>query len=123
MATTNPGVLAYERAFRVPVSIGGLNTVGNLDTGANVNFVLPKALYDQVATGPLAQAGRGQLANGDIETGRANVHGPFRIGGATITDAEVRVSDRFPELLVGAHALRDFVLLIDQRSKAVALCR
>ena len=48
LATTDPGVLAYERAFRVPVSIGGLNTVGNLDTGANVNFVLPKALYDQV---------------------------------------------------------------------------
>ena len=45
------------------------------------------------------------------------------LGEGTDALSEVRVSDRFPELLVGAHALRDFVLLIDQRSKAVALCR
>ena len=38
-------------------------------------------------------------------------------------NVEVRVSDRFPELLVGAHALQDAVLMIDQRSQRVALCR
>ena len=34
----------------------------------------------------------------------------------------VRVSDRFPKLLVGAHLLQKFVVLIDQRAKRIALC-
>ena len=120
---TDPHVLGYDRAFRVPVSIGGLQVQGNLDTGANVTFVLPTALYEKVSASPLKQAGNGQLTNGDIETRRATVHGPFRIGAASLADVEVRVADRYPELLVGAHALQDFVLMIDQRSKSVALCR
>lgn len=116
-------VLSYERAFRIPVSIGGLMTEGNLDTGANVTFVLPRSLYEKVATGRLERAGRGQLTNGVIEVGRAMVPGPFRVGGATLSDVDVRVSDDYPELLVGARALEDFVLMIDQRSKSVAICK
>jgi hypothetical protein len=50
------------------------------------------------------------------------VKGPFRIGAASLSDTEVRVSDRYPELLVGAHALQHFALLIDQRSRRIALC-
>ena len=116
-------VLTYERAFRVPVSIGGLPTQGNLDTGANVTFLLPRTLYDQVAAGPLQKAGSGRLTNTEIETGRATIPGPFQIGNASLSDVEVRVSERFPELLVGAHALQDVVLMIDQRSRTVAICK
>jgi len=122
LSPAQKNVLAYERAFRVPVSIGTQRTEGNLDTGANVTFVLPRALYEKVATGPLAEAGSGQLANGKIDTLRATVHGPFRIGSASLADVEVRVSDKFPELLVGAHALEHSVVLIDQRSRSVAVC-
>lgn len=117
-----PGVLAYERAFRVPVTIGGVATEGHLDTGANVAFVLPKSLFDRVGGGAVAAAGAGTLTNSTIETGRATVHGPFRIGGASLSDVDVRVSETYPELLVGAHALQHFALLIDQRSQSVALC-
>lgn len=117
-----PGVLPYERAFRVPVTIGTVAAEGNLDTGANVAFVLPKGLFDRVGGGPVAAAGAGTLTNSTIQTGRATVAGPFRIGGATLSDVEVRVSDTFPELLVGAHALQHFALLIDQRTQSVALC-
>lgn len=116
------GVLGYERAFRVPVSIGGTQVEGQLDTGANVTFVFPQSLYDRVQATPLQQAGKGTLTNGKIETQRATVKGPFRIGGASLSDVEVRVSDRFPELLVGAHVLQNYVVLIDQRSKTVAIC-
>lgn len=115
-------VLGYERAFRVPVSIGELQTVGHLDTGANISFVLPQALYERVASGPLEQAGRAQLTNGQIDIQRATVHGPFRVGELSVSDVEVRVSAQFPELLVGAHALQQTVVLIDQRSKTVAVC-
>lgn len=115
-------VLGYERAFRIPVSIGALQTVGQLDTGAAIGFVLPQALYEQVAADPLEQAGRAQLTNGKIDTQRATVHGPFRVGKISASDLEVRVSKEFPELLVGAHALQEAVILIDQRSRSVAVC-
>lgn len=123
LAPHDENVLGYERAFRIPVSIGDVQTVGNLDTGANVGFVLPRALYETLDAGALETAGRGRLTNGEIETQRATVHGPFRIGGVSLSDVEVRVSERFPELLVGAHALQDAVVLIDQRSNSVAVCR
>lgn len=117
------GIIRYERAFRVPVSIGDLETTGNLDTGANVTFVLPQSMYSQVASAPLEQAGVGILSNTTIATGKARIHGPFRIGSITIADIEVRVSDSYPELLVGAHVLQHTTLLIDQRSSSVALCQ
>lgn len=115
-------VVRYERAFRVPVSIGDVQVEGNIDTGADVAFVLPKALFDRVSRAPLESAGFGQLPNTRIATGRAVVHGPFRISGASLSDVGIRVSDRYPELLVGAHALRHFVVMMDQRSRSIALC-
>lgn len=114
--------LAYQRAFRVPVSIGTLQAEGNLDTGANVAIVLPKTLYDRLDAGPLQAAGQGQLANGAVETWRTTVPGPLRIGAVALSNVEARVSERYPELLVGAHALQQSVLLIDQRSRRIALC-
>ncbi|MDG5489429.1 aspartyl protease family protein [Sphingomonas sp. BGYR3] len=122
LGSDDPGVLRYERAFRVPVRIGDTVVQGNLDTGANVAFVLPKPLFDRIDGGTVTAAGEGRLTNGSISTGRAVMKGPFRIGAATLSDIEVRVSDRFPELLVGAYALQHFTLLIDQRSSRVALC-
>lgn len=118
----DPGALSYERPFRIPVSIGGVRTEGNLDTGANVAFVLPRALFDRVGGTSLEAAGAGRLANGTIETGRSTVAGPFQVGQVALEDVEVRVSARYPELLVGAHALQDAVILIDQRAKTVAIC-
>jgi predicted aspartyl protease len=116
------GAMQYERPFRVPLSIAGMRTEGNLDTGANVAFVLPRHLFEKVGGTPLQEAGPGRFANTRIETQRSTVHGPFQIGGASLRDAEVRVSERYPEVLVGAHALGGFVVLIDQRSRSVAVC-
>lgn len=116
------GIVGYERAFRVPVSVGAVRTEANLDTGANIGFVMPKALYTRLSQAPLAPAGAGTLTNTRIETWRGVLPGPVTIGAATLSDVEVRVADRFPELLVGAHVLQKFVVLIDQRSKRIALC-
>jgi predicted aspartyl protease len=116
------GALPYQRAFRVPVTIGNVDATGNLDTGANVAFVLPRALYDRVSTEPLAAGGQASLTNSTIATGRARLKGPFTVGEASAADVEVKVSGEFPELLVGAHFLQHHALLIDQRSQTVALC-
>lgn len=116
------GILGYERAFRIPVSIGDVRTEAKLDTGANVGFVMPKSLYAQVAAAPLEPAGAARLTNTRIDTWRGVVPGPVTLGSAGFSDVAVRVSDRFPDMLVGAHVLREFVVLIDQRSKRIALC-
>lgn len=116
------GALAYERAFRVPAAIGDLNVTANLDTGAAVALVLPKATYDQVAASPLEAAGRARLTNNAIETSRAVVHGPVRVGGALANDVEARVSERYPEVLIGAEILQHYRIAFDQRSQLVAVC-
>ena len=122
LAPENTGVLAYERPFRIPASVGDLAITANLDTGAAVGLVLPRTVFDQVAAGPLDQAGRARLTNGVIDTGRAIVHGPLRAGAINVSDIDTRVSDRFPEPLIGGDVLRNYVIAIDQRSRLLALC-
>lgn len=119
---TGGDVLDYERAFRVPVSLGAFETRGNLDTGANVSLVMPKALYDQVEGTPLTPAGQATLGNTRIDTGRAVLEEPVTIGQVSLSRVQARVSERYPELLVGAHILQQFTVMIDQRNRRVALC-
>ena len=123
LSADNAQVVAYERPFRIPVSIGAVVTEGNMDTGANVEFVMPKSLFDKVAAGPVQAAENATLTNSSLETQSAKVPGPFRFGGAEVSDVNVRISDRFPELLVGARVLQHHKILIDQRSKRIAICR
>ena len=41
--------------------------------------------------------------------------------GATVS-LVVRVAKRFPELLVGAHILQRYTVMIDQRARTIARC-
>lgn len=115
--------LAYTRAFRIPVSVGTHTFVAQLDTGANVGFVLPQSVYEQVSEQPLGEAVRSQLTNGQLESWRGTVQQPIQVGQTSHAEAEVRVSPKYPEVLVGARALQNAVVLIDQRSQVVAVCR
>jgi len=115
-------LLRYERAFRVPVTIGEHRMEANLDSGANVSLVMPQALYDKVSRAPLQEAGPGTLTNTRIETRRGVLDQPLTIGSAMLAGVEARVSERFPEVLVGAHVLQNYTVLIDQRAKLIALC-
>ncbi|WP_315386318.1 aspartyl protease family protein [uncultured Stenotrophomonas sp.] len=115
--------LAYTRAFRIPVSVGTHTFVAQLDTGANVGFVLPQSVYEQVSEQPLGEAVRSQLTNGQLESWRGTVQHPIQVGQTSHAEAEVRVSPKYPEVLVGARALQNAVALIDQRSQVVAVCR
>ena len=114
--------LPYDRPFRVPITIGGMTVDGQLDTGANVELVMPKSLFAKVAGSPLEAAGDATLTNTTLKTESSVVRGPFTIGKASLSNVNVRVSDRFPELMVGARALQNFRIMIDQRSKQVAVC-
>lgn len=116
------GALSYTRAFRVPVTLGGITREGNLDTGANIALVVPQSTYDQLNSAAPGEAATGSLANGTVDTRRVTLAGPVRIGDLQLVDIEARVSQRYPELLVGAHALQHAALMIDQRTQVVAVC-
>jgi predicted aspartyl protease len=116
------GVVGYERAFRVPITVNGITTTGNIDTGANVALVIPKAFYQQVSKEPLVPGPEGNMMNSSIQLERGRLTGPVQIGLARLAVSEVRVSEQFPEVLIGAHALQNHAVLIDQRTKLVAIC-
>lgn len=123
MPAGQAGSLSYERAFRIPVMLGEMATTGNIDTGADVTLVIPGPLYRQLDDVPPTQAaGGGSLTNTRIASSSATIAGPVQIGRATLTQVDVRIAEEFPELLVGAHALKDHVVLIDQRHQTLAVC-
>ncbi|MBH1495016.1 clan AA aspartic protease [Stenotrophomonas maltophilia] len=117
-----PDALAYSRAFRIPVTIGTVTTEAQLDTGANVAMVLPTALFRQASGTAVTNGDRLTLSHGDVDGGRARLDVPVLIGGLALQGLHVRVSDHYPEAVVGAHALQEAVVLIDQRSQQVAVC-
>jgi predicted aspartyl protease len=94
----------------------------NVDTGADVALVLPQALYPRVEASGLVQGPQGRLTNTVIQTRRTRVKGPVRIGGIALSDVDALVSERLPEVVVGSRILSRSVLVIDQRSRLIALC-
>ena len=70
----------------------------------------------------MIEAGRASLTNTKIDMKSTKVLDPIRIGSETFVGAEARVIDNFPELLVGSHILSKYIVLVDQRTKALALC-
>lgn len=119
---SQPDTLAYSRAFRIPVTIGTVTTEAQLDTGANVAMVLPTALFRRAAGAAVTTGDRLTLSHGEVDGGHAQLDVPVLIGGLALQGLHVRVSDHYPEAVVGAHALQEAVVLIDQRSQQVAVC-
>ncbi len=114
--------LAYSRPYRVPVMIGTVAAEAQLDTGANVALVLPTPLYERVSRTAVTPDDPLTLSHGQVESGRTRLDVPVTVGDATLHTLEARVSDRYPEAVIGAHALQDMTVLIDARSRRVALC-
>lgn len=122
LAPGDANALAYERPFRVAAQIGDLPVTANLDTGAAVTLVLPQTTYAKIEASPLEAAGRARLTNGAVDTSRTIVHGPVVVGAASASGVEARVSNHYPEVLIGGQILQNYVVAIDQRSRLVAVC-
>ena len=122
VARDDARALPYERAFRVPVTIHGRSFLAQIDTGADVELVVPKALWPELTDAPLETAGHASLTNGKADTERGVLQGPVTVGALTLSDVKARVIAGFPELLLGSVALRDTRIMIDQRSRAMAIC-
>lgn len=117
-----PGMLEYERPYRVQVTIAGLAMTANLDTGANAELVMPRTAYDRVTDKPLDSSAMATLTNNNVKTERGRLDGPIMLGAAQFADVDVRVSDRFPEVMIGARLLQRHRIAIDQRTRVVVVC-
>ena len=115
--------MTFERAFRMPVTIGALKTTGNVDTGANVTMVVPGAVFADLEGTAAGPAGGGSLTNTRIDIFDAKLAGPVEIGGARLEGIAVKVATDYPEVLIGAHALQGHIVLIDQRHSTLAICK
>ncbi len=122
LLASDPDTMPYTRAFRIPVSIGAVTTQAQMDTGANVTLVLPTAIYQRVSSRSVNADGSLTLSHGEVDGGRTWLDGTLRVGEVALRNIEARVSKRYPETLVGAHALQDTTVFIDQRTKRVAVC-
>jgi len=122
LQSSDPGTMPYTRAFRIPVQIGAITTEAQLDTGANVTLVLPTAIYQRISSKSVNAEDSLTLSHGEVDGGRVWLDGPLRVGEVALRNIEARVSERYPETVVGAHALQDTIVLIDQRTKRVAVC-
>jgi hypothetical protein len=87
-----------------------------------VQLVVPKAIWPSLSGTVLEKASHATLANSTIDMERGTLESPVVIGAMTLPDVDVRVLSRFPELLVGAHALQHSMVMIDQRSRTVTVC-
>lgn len=113
--------LPFERPFRVPVMIGGTAVETNLDTGANVEMVMPLELFGQFDTGELEAAGDATLTNTKLKSQQGVIHGPIKLGAVEFADVPVRVSARFPEMMIGARVLQNYRIIIDQKAGLIAV--
>ena len=123
MSASLRDAMTFERAFRIPVMLGDLETTGNIDTGANVTMVVPAAVFSDLEGTAAGSAGGGSLTNTRIDIFDAQLAGPVQVGGMQLEDITVKVAADYPEVLVGAHALQGHVVLIDQRHSTLAICK
>jgi Aspartyl protease len=112
-----------EGSVQVPIRIGDLQTVLNLDTGAaRVGMALPPEKLKQIATrGEPRVIGRTQTIGQDFEVSSIDLVVPVAFGALTlpITAATFPSPDRIG--VIGSAALRMTAVTIDQRNRRVRI--
>lgn len=119
-------VLALEPGRPVPaiqLEVGKQKILAHLDTGNMVGLLLPAAaIVDLAFASEPVVAGRGRSVAGEYEIRQARLVEPVRLGRHALSDT-VRFAEVFPQGNIGSHALRDFVVTLDQKHGRVRLVR
>jgi Aspartyl protease len=110
-------------SVQVPIRIGDLETVLNLDTGAaRVGMALPPEKLKQVSThGHPRAIGRVKTISQEFEVSSIELAAPVKFGALTlpITSATFPSPDRIG--VIGSAALRTLAVTIDQRNRRVRI--
>jgi hypothetical protein len=110
-------------SVQLPIRIGDLETVLNLDTGAaSVGIALPPEKLKQVATrGEPRVIGRTKIIGQDFEVSSIELAVPVAFGALTLPITAATFPSPDPIGVIGSAALRMMAVSIDQRNKRVRI--
>jgi predicted aspartyl protease len=110
-------------SVQLPLRIGDVNTVLNLDTGgARTGMALPPQKLAQVATrGEPRVIGRAKTVSQEFEISSVELAAPVTFGTVTLPINSVSTPSPDPIGVIGSDALRAMAVTIDQRNKRVRI--
>lgn len=112
----------YEQPYEIPIAIGDLELLANIDTGSTLSMHIPHSIYEQLDADPLEFAGQGRRANTTFDLYRTTLHEPVRVGSAMAYGVEARVSELARHVNVGVGLLENFVVALDSGTERIAVC-
>lgn len=110
-------------AVQVPMRIGDLETVVNLDTGAaRVGLALPPQKLAQVATrGEPRVIGRARTISQDFDVSSVDLAATVKVGALALPITVVTFPSPDPVGVIGSAALRRIAITIDQQHRRVRM--
>jgi hypothetical protein len=110
-------------AVQVPMQIGDVETVVNLDTGAaRVGLALPPRKLAQVATrGEPRVIGRARTISQDFDVSSVDLAATVKVGALVLPITVVTFPSPDPVGVIGSAALRTIAITIDQQHRRVRM--
>jgi predicted aspartyl protease len=121
LSPQNKTGLTYTNAFLVPGTVGSKKMVFNLTTGLNPYLLFPTSALEGVnyTTTPnqrvVTQAGTSFVLH------EAIVHDEIKLGGLTLKNQTIYVSDKAHQINVGTDFLKAHTITLDQRTKFIRI--
>lgn len=111
-----------EGGPQIPIRIGRIHAIANLDTGDYEGFDLPGSLSGKLRFKDTPRVvGTGHSANNTYDVREAQFAGKISIGAVEWSDPVVTFADVFDNINVGSRALQEVVITLDQDRKLIRL--
>lgn len=121
LSASDPAVMNYDRPFRVPGQIGSIETNLYLDSGSTLSFHIPIAMMETLKHEPTGKTLKARKAYTTFNLIETKLNEAITLGSVTHAGATGLYSKKAHWVNVGGEFLRNFVYVIDQRNKRVAL--
>jgi hypothetical protein len=109
-----------EGGPQIPIRIGQVDAIANLDTGDSEGFDLPGALSEKLRFKDVPRViGTGHSANNSYEVREARFAGKIAVGAIEWMDPVVTFADVFDNINIGSRALQEMVITFDQDRKLI----
>ena len=120
---SEPGIIHYDKPFHIPLRVGGYDTIGRLDTGANEFIRLPLEWAEKLAFKNLKKVGTQRRANTVSEVFGNGLSIPIEIGGNKITDTVPTFAELPDGINIGSSlfAKNQCEITIDQKNRLIKI--
>jgi aspartyl protease len=115
------GILALQpgHGIRVPITVGNLDLVADLDSGSPAGISLPNRYMDELPLdGKPVEIGRARTVTSEFAVYGATLRGSVRLAGYRLEKPALRFNGLpFPN--IGSEVLKRFAVTIDQKTRRV----